>query len=249
MNLKELFHDDPEVLRALQDREQMGMMKELYKEQLLSKEKQDAEIVNIKFLKGEKGDTGDKGEDSVVAGPQGIQGEKGEKGDSITGPRGERGETIIGPKGEKGARGLKGEVGESGKDATFEEKVLFDAFIKRMRKEQSLDISNIKNAASFMKDGIKYKIEELMHGGAGSSMTTSSVTTQYLLNAVQSGNDVTIALSQLTNFATFSAIITLYRNNVPQTLGASYNFTVSGSTVTIFNADAGEIFNITYSFT
>lgn len=248
-NLKDIFHDDPEVLRALQDREQMGMMKELYKEQLMAKEKQDAEIINVKFLKGEKGDTGEQGIQGIQ-GEVGPQGEsiKGDKGDSIVGPRGEKGETVVGA---RGPRGEKGEAiaGPKGEDATIDEKKLFMAFLKKLQKEQSLDISHIKNASSFMKDGIKYKIEELMHGGAGSSMTTSNVTTQYVLAAVQSGSDVTIALSQLTNFATLSSIITVYRNNVPQTQGASYNFTATATVVTIFNADAGEIFNITYSYT
>ena len=86
-------------------------------------------------------------------------------------------------------------------------------------------------------------------GGGGSTTSGKSVLTQYLLTAVQSGSDVTIDLTQLTNWATFDQLIAVYRNNVPQTEGASYNFTRSGSTLTIFNADAGEIFNVTYSFT
>lgn len=76
-----------------------------------------------------------------------------------------------------------------------------------------------------------------------------NVTTQYALTAVQSGADVTIDLTQLTNWATFANVVVAYRNNVPQTEGAAYNFTVAGSTLTIFNADAAEVFNMTYAYT
>lgn len=86
-------------------------------------------------------------------------------------------------------------------------------------------------------------------GGSGSTSSGKNVTTQYLLTAVQAGSDITIDLTQLTNWATFDQIICVYRNNIPQTEGANYNFTKSGSTLTIFNADAGEIFNITYAYT
>lgn len=85
-------------------------------------------------------------------------------------------------------------------------------------------------------------------GGSGSTTSGKSVTTQYVLTAVQAGNDVTIDLTQLTNWATFDQLICVYRNNVPQTEGAAYNFTKSGATVTIFNAASDEIFNITYSY-
>jgi len=78
-------------------------------------------------------------------------------------------------------------------------------------------------------------------GGSG-----TNVTTQYQLTAVQSGSDVTIDLNQLTNYATFSDLIAVYRNNIMQTEGL--NFSVAGDTVTVNNADAAEIFNITYAY-
>lgn len=86
---------------------------------------------------------------------------------------------------------------------------------------------------------------EINASGGGSG---TNVITQYVLTAEQLGADVTIDLSQLAHFATMTDLIALYRNNVPQTEGASFNFTVTGSVVTIFNADAGEIFNITYAY-
>lgn len=83
-------------------------------------------------------------------------------------------------------------------------------------------------------------------GGGGSTSSGKTVTTQYLLTAVQAGDDVTINLTQLTNWATFDQLITVTRNNIPQTEGL--NFTIAGSTLTILGAAADEIFNITYSY-
>lgn len=237
-NLKELFHDDPEVLKALQDREQMGMMKELYKEQLLAKEKQDAEIVNIKFLKGEKGEVGPQGEKGEV-GPQGETGPQGEKGNSIIGPRGEKGETVVGPKGDKGMRGLKGETGESGKDAILDEKVLFETFIKKMRKEQSLDISNIKNASSFMKDGIRYKVEELMHG-AGTAGTGTTITAETPVGTVDDSN-VTFTVTHtplyiVVNGAQYTAGTGTFVSYVAPTITLSSAVGVGGFITSWYNA-------------
>lgn len=67
--------------------------------------------------------------------------------------------------------------GRDGKDAkipTIDE--IYETFIKRMRKEKALDISQIRNADSFIFNGTKYKIHELMHGG-GSSSSSQTVAT------------------------------------------------------------------------
>lgn len=236
-DLKTIFANDPDVLRALEDREQMGMMKELYKDQLLAKEKQDAEIVNIKFLRGEKGDKGDTGEQ----GPQGIQGltgPQGEKGDSIVGPRGERGAAIIGA---RGPRGEKGEslVGPKGEDAVIDEKKLFALFIKRIQKEQLLDISHIKNASSFMKDGIKYKIEELMHG-AGTAGTGTTITSETPVGLVNDSN-VTFTVSHtplyiVVNGAQYTAGTGTFVSYVAPTITLSSAVGVGGFITSWYNA-------------
>lgn len=78
--------------------------------------------------------------------------------------------------------------------------------------------------------------------GSGTQVATQVVT------GVQAGSDVTIALSQLTNFATYVApVILVMRNQIPQTLGVTY--TETATEVTVLNADAGEIFAIMYAFT
>ncbi len=80
-------------------------------------------------------------------------------------------------------------------------------------------------------------------GGSG-----TDIETQYAVTAVQAGADVTIDLTQLIHYATFVRLVQLTRNNMPQTEGASYNFTITGSTVTVFNADASDIYNIVYAY-
>lgn len=85
---------------------------------------------------------------------------------------------------------------------------------------------------------------EINASGGGSG---TNVTTQYQLTAVQAGSDITIDLTQLTNWATFSDLIAVYRNNIMQTEGI--DFTFASPTVTIANADAAEIFNVTYAYT
>lgn len=130
---------------------------------------------------------------------------------------------------------------------SFDQSKFVEEVIETIIKDKRLDVSNLRNSESFMFNKKRYKFEELMRGGgAGTTTGGLTVTTQYLLTAVQSGSDITIALSQLAHFATFSQAITLTRNNQPQTLGP--NFTITPTVITILNADAGEVFNLTYSY-
>lgn len=78
-------------------------------------------------------------------------------------------------------------------------------------------------------------------GGSG-----TNVTTQYQVTAVQAGANVTIDLSQLTNFATYQGLVQLQRNNIPQT--ETLNFTQTPTEITVLEADASEIFNIVYQY-
>lgn len=48
---------------------------------------------------------------------------------------------------------------------------LFKDFVSRIQKERLIDVSHIKNAESFIFNGKKYKIEELMRGAGGSTGT------------------------------------------------------------------------------
>lgn len=224
-----MFYDDPDVQAHFDEVEKRELR---------------ALLGNIQLTPGPVGERGERGETGppgqTIIGPVGP---RGEKGDSIKGDTGSQGQ-----RGERGVQGEKGDQGDAGKDAIVDLDDVFETFVERIRKEKSIDISQVRNANSFIFGGKRYKIAELMHGGAGTTTAGKNVTTQYLLTAVQSGSDVTIALSQLTHFATLDTLIAVYRNNVPQTEGASYNFTATPTTVTIFGADASEIYNLTYSY-
>lgn len=96
--------------------------------------------------------------------------------------------------------------------------------------------------------GKKYGVTTWARGGGGGSTSSGQlVTTQYQLTAVQAVDNVTIDLTQLVNWATFVELLVVYRNNIPQT--ETINFSLSGSTLTILQADASEVFNVTYSYT
>lgn len=130
---------------------------------------------------------------------------------------------------------------------------LYEGFIERIKKERPIDISNIKNAESFMFNKKRYKIEELMKGGGSNgSSSTANILTQYNLAATQNGSNAVVALSQLTHFATLVGVIVAYRNQIPQTNGAvsgpTVTCTISATDVTFYNADATEIFSITYTY-
>ena len=98
-----------------------------------------------------------------------AKGEVGEKGE-----RGEIGIGIAGKDGHDGKDGKDGLDGRDGKDAIFDEDAFTKSFLDKVRKGQLLDLSHIKGAQGFIKDGVKYRFEELMHGagkGGGSSPT------------------------------------------------------------------------------
>lgn len=134
-----------------------------------------------------------------------------------------------------------------GADAVIDKDQLISELIEKIKKDKSIDISDVRNAQTFMFNKKKYNIHELMRGaGGGSTSGGLTVTTQYLLTALASGADVTIDLTQLANWATFNQAIAIYRNNVPQT--ETVNFSISSNLLTIFNADASEVFNVTYSY-
>lgn len=61
--------------------------------------------------------------------------------------------------------------GENGKDAEIEEDRIITLLIKKIQKDKPLDLTHIKGAQKFVKDGISYKFEELMHGGGGTNGT------------------------------------------------------------------------------
>lgn len=59
--------------------------------------------------------------------------------------------------------------GEPGKNAVVDEDKIISQLISRLQKDKPLDISHIRNAQTFIKNGVQYKIEELMRGAGGST--------------------------------------------------------------------------------
>lgn len=109
-----------------------------------------------------------------------------------------------------------------------------------------LEVQSIRNFQSFLYNGKKYKVEELMHGGGSSAGSSANVVTEYSLIATQVGNDAVVALSQLVHFPTFTNVIAAMRNQIPQTNGVTC--TITATNITFLNADAGEVYSVTYAY-
>lgn len=234
--VKSIFSDDPEMIRLIEDKEQKQVLKELFKSQL--QENEDSEV-EIKYLRGKKGEKGDTGEPGVSI--QGPQGERGEDGKSIVGPQG--------PKGDKGDTATPvNSTTVIREEVKISEDAVRDIIriMKALPEKDRLEIMDIRNSQSFMFNGKKYKTEELMHGGGSSAGASANVITEYSLVATPSGSDAVVALSQLTHFATFTNVIAAMRNQIPQTNGVTA--TITATDVTFINADAGEVFSITYAY-
>lgn len=217
--IKSVFSDDPDVMRALEAREQQALMKEVLRESVLANE------VKIEFLKGEKGEKGDTGEQGV----QGIQGIKGEKGD-----RGEIGKSIIGPQGFKGDKGEKGEAGQiiTKQEVVKEEFTLTEQLVKdiiqmmhKLPEADKLEISKgIRNAQSFIYKGTKYGVEELMHGGGSSSSSSSGyqVPTSGVVNGV----------NQVFTWTTAPTVIVVDQGRAMQQVSSDGTVNWTGTTTT-----------------
>lgn len=82
-----------------------------------------------------------------------------------------------------------------------EEKLLAN-LVKLLKKKQLLDIDDIKGGRSFVKDGTRYLIEELMHGGGGSS--GGSITYSYDLSSQCDGVNKVFTVPANTNFVQLS---------------------------------------------
>lgn len=207
------------------------------------------ELSRLAQIKGEKGDTG-------ISGKDGTNGRDGRDAKEID------------------IESLKNQVlklirqPENGKDAIIDDKRLekmLDEKLKVHKERMESEVSSYRSQLA----GKHYGENTWARGGgttvsAGSNITLvpqedgtlqinasgggsgTNVTTQYQLVSVAAGNDATIDLSQLTNFATFTDLIAVYQNNIMLTEGL--NFTVSGSVVTVINGTDSDIYNATYAY-
>jgi len=211
--------------------------------------------------KGEKGDKGD-----TVVGPEGPQGPPGKDGKDGVSPDID---TIV----LKAVSRIRlPKDGKDGKDAVVDNEAIVKELIEELKELPVSAFPNVERELISHRSQLAGKIygkDTMVRGGgmtmsAGSNITLvpkadgtveinasgggsgTNVTTQYSLTAVQSGSDVTIDLTQLTNYATFTDLILVMRNNTPQT--ETINFTFVDPIITVFNADAGEIYNVQYAY-
>lgn len=160
-----------------------------------------------------------------------IKGEPGSPGRSVQGISGKDGKDGKTPDVAKIIASVRAQIrqpkdGESGKDASFDKEALKREVVQFLRESKSLDISDIRNAQSFMFNGKKYKTEELMRGAGGSAGSLSG--TQEKSTTVPNG--------VLTTFAFAHTPKVIVWNGAIQTLTDDY--TVSGNNIT-FTVSAG----------
>lgn len=119
------------------------------------------------------------------------------------------------------------------KEATEIDDELVNAVVDKIRKDKSLDVSDIRNFQSFVYQGTKYGVHEMMHGGSG---TASSTTAVYNEVVAGSGTSFTLAHSPT------SGSVALYGNGQRLTSGAGNDYTISGATITTTNSfSAGDL--------
>lgn len=119
----------------------------------------------------------------------------------------------------------KGDKGDAGDTLALDD--IITAVVKRIQKGDVLHINNVKGAGAFIKDGIRYRFEELMHGGgssSGGSFTGSQEKSTTIPNGV------------LTSFAFTHTPKVITWNGAVQTLTDDY--TISGNSIT-FTVSAG----------
>lgn len=122
-----------------------------------------------------------------------------------------------------------GEDGKDGKDAEFDEEAVIKSLIKRIQKEKPFDLSHIKGAQKFIKDGVSYKIEELMHG-AGSSTSGGGFTT-YASTEIPNGSITVFTFPLATAQPSFIISDNVWMKAV--TKSGTVNWTWSGTQATM----------------
>lgn len=133
---------------------------------------------------------------------------------------------------------------------TLDEEALFIKFTKRLKKDKSMTISDLKDGQGFLFNGRKYRFEELMRGAGGSASGGTNVSTEQLTPTAV-GDDVTLDLTQLSN--TFTDILFVTRNGQVLMPNGSSGFpgsswSISGSTITVYNATDGDIYLVQYTY-
>lgn len=127
--------------------------------------------------------------------------------------------------------------GEKGKDAQFDKEAFLKEVVDYIRKEKPLDISHIKNAQTFMMNGIKYKMEEMMHGG-GPSTSGGGFTVLPATGAINSSN-VTYTFTKVPSYIVADGVWF-----PPISANGTVFWTNVGTTVTMINPPTFDLYGI-----
>lgn len=140
-----------------------------------------------------------------------------------------------------GEPGKPGTPGKPGKDAIFDKETLITEIVDAIKKKKLLDVSNLRNAESFMYKGTKYGVHEMMHGGSSGSSTTTTNYVETPTGLINGSNTV------YTTAHTITTVLGMWING--QFIHPS-EYTVSGAGFTMSTAlDAslsGTGFTISY---
>lgn len=122
--------------------------------------------------------------------------------------------------------GKNGRNGFDGEDGQIELKKVTKLIIKMIKDEQLLDLTHIKGAQKFIKDGVSYKIEELMHGG-GSKGDSFAVLTPMV--------GIVDGFNKVFTFATAPNVIVLDNGNAMNKVSSDGTINWTGTTTVTLN--------------
>lgn len=122
---------------------------------------------------------------------------------------------------------VKGDPGEPGKDAKVDIDKIIKTLVQKLQTERILDLTHIKGAQGFVKDGVKYRFEELMHG----SGRTSSGGTGYQAPTAGAVNGTNTVFT----WATTPNVIVLDNGNAMNKVSADGTVNWTGTTTTTLN--------------
>lgn len=118
----------------------------------------------------------------------------------------------------------KGDKGEKGDMMPLDD--VITAVVKRIQKGDVIHVNNVKGAGAFIKDGIRYRFDELMHG-SGSSSNTGGTGYQVPTSGVVDG------VNQTFTWATTPHVIVVDQGRAMQKTSSDTTVNWTGTTTTI----------------
>lgn len=88
----------------------------------------------------------------------------------------------------------KGQKGDPGDDAEFDKEELFKEFTTRIIKGKLIKAEHVQGMSGWVRDGVKYRFEELMHGGGTSKTYTANTSGTGTITGAVNGSNTTFTL-------------------------------------------------------